>query len=349
MMSNNEAHCSQNGLESDQKHYFELFDLAPISYLAIDNAGLIQNANLAVVNLLGVSRNSLLNKQMLQFISAEDQEIYSLRRKQCFESNTPQSWEMRLLRGNGSLLWAHVQATPAQNGQYWITLHDITEKKQADAYAELGRKVRQTLHEPSSLYDSMQRVLGVLKTGTGFDAVGIRLQDGEDYPYFAQNGFPTDFLLTENSLLERSEDGGICLEDDGSVSLECTCGLVISGKTDPDNQLFTKGGSCWTNDSFPLLAIPADRDPRLNPRNQCIHQNYASIALIPIRAYDKILGIVQFNDQRKGCFTLEIIELLEDTAKLMGESVMHKRLQDEFCRLELKLLAKNGEIEQVTG
>ncbi len=57
-------------------------------------------------------------------------------------------------------------------------------------------------------------------------------------------------------LAERGADGGVCRGKDGNVSLECTCGLVISGKTDPANPLFTPGGSCWTNDSFPLLDIP---------------------------------------------------------------------------------------------
>ena len=344
-MKNNELHREKNELESERKRYVELFDLAPVGYLAINAAGLIRNANLAVVTMLGVSRNSLLHKQVVQFIYAEDREIYALRRKQCFESNTPQAWEMRLVRGDGSPLWALLQATPARNGEYWITLHDITVKKQADAYTEMGREVAQILLGPLSRHDSMQCVLEVLKTGTGFDAVGIRLQDGDDFPYFVQKGFSADFLLTENTLIERSADGGICRSTDGTVSLECTCGLVISGKTDPDNPLFTKGGSCWTNDSFPLLAIPPDRDPRQHPRNQCIHQNYASIALIPIRAKDKILGLIQFNDRRKGCFSLEIIELLEVVAKLLGESIARKQLEDAFRTSERELQAKNGEME----
>ena len=343
-MKNNELHREKNELESERKRYVELFDLAPVGYLAINAAGLIRNANLAVVTMLGVSRNSLLNKQVVQFIYAEDREIYTLQRKQCFESNTPQAWEMRLVRGSGTPLWALLQATPARNGEYWITLQDITVKKQVDAYADMGREVAQTLLAPLSRHDSMQRVLEVLKTSTGFDAVGIRLQDGEDFPYFVQNGFSADFLLTENTLIERSADGGICRDTDGTVSLECTCGLVISGKTNPDNPLFTKGGSCWTNDSFPLLALPPDRDPRLHPRNQCIHQNYASVALIPIRAKDKILGLIQFNDRRKGCFTLEIIELLEGVAKLLGESIMRKRLEEAQIRNE-KIL-KN--VQQIT-
>jgi hypothetical protein len=186
-----------------------------------------------------------------------------------------------------------------------IVAHEnITERKQAETYREMGREILQILNEPGDLQESIQQVLVALKTRTGVDAVGLRLQEGEDFPYFAQDGFSRDFLLTENTLIERSKDGGVCRDEDGNVKLECTCGLVISGKTDPSNPLFTQGGSCWTNDSFPLLDLPSDQDPRLHPRNNCIHQGYASVALIPIRTSDRIVGLIQLNDKRKGHFTL---------------------------------------------
>ena len=216
-------------------------------------------------------------------------------------------------------------------------LRDITERKQAEAYGEMGREVLQILNEPGDLQDSIQRVLAALKTRTGFDAVGIRLQDGDDFPYFAQEGFSKDFLLTENTLIERAADGGVCRDKDGNVSLECTCGLVISGKTDPANPLFTPGGSFWTNDSFPLLDIPPGEDPRLHPRNQCIHQGYASVALVPIRNKDRIVGLIQLNDRRKGCFTLDTVELLEGIASHIGAALMRKRAEEALRESEERL------------
>jgi PAS domain S-box-containing protein len=75
-MRNNELHREQNERESELKRYVELFDLAPVGYLVIDDTGLIRTANLAVVTMLGVSRTALLNKQVLQFICAEDQDAH---------------------------------------------------------------------------------------------------------------------------------------------------------------------------------------------------------------------------------------------------------------------------------
>ncbi|MFZ4547296.1 MAG: PAS domain S-box protein [Bacteroidales bacterium] len=212
------------------------------------------------------------------------------------------------------------------NRRIYGLFQDITERRQAEKFRELSRDLLKLLNKPNDLAEAMNGVLSMIKERTGFGAVGIRLKAGEDFPYWQQQGFSPDFLLTENSLLERTADGNVCRDQNGNVNLECTCGLVISGKTDPTNPLFTKEGSCWTNNSIPLLNLPAEEDPRHHPRNNCIHNGYASVALVPIRTQDEIIGLIQLNDHRKNCFTLEIVELLEDVASHIGAAL--QRIQD---------------------
>ena len=211
---------------------------------------------------------------------------------------------------------------------------DITEHKQAESYREMGRDILQILNEPGDLQESIQRILATLKARTGFDAVGIRLQEGEDFPYWAQIGFPKDFLKKENTLIERTSAGGVCRDEDGKVCLECTCGLVIEGKTDPANPLFTPGGSAWTNDSFLLLDLSPRNDPRNRPRNRCIHQGFASIALVPILSKDKVVGLIQLNDRRKGRFTLEVVEYLEEIALHIGSALLRKQAEETLRESE---------------
>ncbi len=253
--------------------------------------------------------------------------------------------EEKLIMPDGGTVWQLTTKTPLYDRMGKITGlvgigRDITQRKRADDYRAMGVEVLAILNEPGVFTDTIQHVITALKTRTGFDAVGLRLQAGEDFPYHAQKGFSAAFLQTENTLIQRGKAGGVCRDKDGNVCLECTCGLVLSGKTDPANPLFTHGGSYWTNDSFPLLDVPGDQDPRLNPRNNCIHEGYASLALIPIRTQDKIVGLIHLNDRRKGCFTLETIEILEGIASHIGAALMRMQAEESLKRIEWMLTAK---------
>ncbi|MBJ6799447.1 PAS domain S-box protein [Geomonas propionica] len=243
---------------------------------------------------------------------------------------------------DGRLVVLETSGVPYFDGQgnflgYRGMDQDITEHKQAETRREVSREVLQVLNEPGELKESVQRIIELLKVKLDFAAVGIRLQEGEDYPYWSQSGFPQAMLEQENALVERSADGGVCRDQDGKVRLECTCGLVISGRVPQGHPNVTPGGSFWTNDSFQLLDLPRDQDPRHNPRNVCMHRKYASIALVPIRYKDKIVGLIQCNDHRKERFTAESLQHLEGIAAYVGAALMRKWSEDERVTLENQL------------
>jgi PAS domain S-box-containing protein len=216
------------------------------------------------------------------------------------------------------------------------TIQDITERKQAESYRELGRTALEILAGPDELHQTLSQIVNEIQRQTGCDAAGIRLHEGDDFPYLAQTGFPADFLRLENTLVERGADGGVCRDRAGNICLECTCGLVISGKTDPANPFFTAGGSFWTNNSSPLLELPRDQDPRNKPRNECIHQGYASVALIPIRAKNGIPGLIHLNARKKGFFSRGAVEQLENMAAHIGEALMRKQAENALRESEEK-------------
>ena len=213
------------------------------------------------------------------------------------------------------------------------SLDDISGRKQAEIYQEFVRAALQILNEPGDLSHAIRCVLAALKERIGIDAVGLRMQDGEDFPYLCQLGLPEGFLATQNTLLERDPDGGVCRDCNGKPCLACFCGLVITGRTDSSSLLFTRGGSFWTNDSFALLDLPSDLDPRYHPRNQCVHHGYASVALVPIRTKDQIVGLLQLNDRRPDCFSPAAIEQLEGIAAHIGQALMRKQAEEQVRRL----------------
>jgi len=131
-MQNEELRRSQEELDVSQARYFDLYDLAPVGYLTLSEKKLISEVNLAVANMFKVDRSKLVKEPISRILPKDDQNIFYLNLKQCFESSAPQDWEMQMLRADGSLFWVHLQATSAENGEYWIVLNDITERKLAE-------------------------------------------------------------------------------------------------------------------------------------------------------------------------------------------------------------------------
>ena len=338
VVARDRAEQAGQALKDSEHRYHSLFDQANTGIFIMTPAGQLVEVNRTFAEMHGYTLDELKNMDIRNLdvlkTSTLDKRAEIIRR---IEAGDVVHFEVEHFHKDGHPFPLSVSVSSIHLGgqTFYLAFHqDISERKQAESYREMGREVLQILNEPGDLQDAITRIMAAVKTRTGFDAVGIRLQAGDDFPYFAQQGFSTEFLLTENTLIERDKDGGVCRDKDGNISLECTCGLVISSKTDPANPFFTAGGSFWTNDALPLLDLPPGEDPRLHPRNQCIHHGYASVALVPIRDKNRIVGLLHFNDRRKGCFTLDAIESIEGIAAHIGAALMRKQAEAEKAKLE---------------
>lgn len=122
--------------EALYNRYFKLFDLAPVSYLVISEAGLILEANLSVAALLDTDQDKLVKRPLSQFISPEDQPIYALYHKQFLETGMPQTCELRLVKRKGSQFWARLKVNSLRDTDhtsvYLAVLSDITPQKEAE-------------------------------------------------------------------------------------------------------------------------------------------------------------------------------------------------------------------------
>lgn len=208
---------------------------------------------------------------------------------------------------------------------------DSDGRKWVEGNQALLTDILRILNRGGGLHTLIADSLRVIRERTGFDAVGLRLRRGEDYPYYEQNGFSEDFLLKENFLCARGGDGAVIRDEDGRPLLECTCGLILSGRTDPAMPCFTEYGSFWTNTSTGLLALEPGVDPRDRPRNRCIHSGYQSVGLFPVFAGSEITGLLQLNGRQPGRFTPYLIAFYETLAQNIGLA-LRRTMAEEALR-----------------
>jgi len=135
-MQNEELRRAQVELEESRNRYFDLYELAPVGCLAIDRNGLILEANLTGASLLERERKYLKGRVFSRFVLDEDQKIFSSHMRGLFEEGTPQTCELRLIRGDDRTLYVRMESAPVRNGigdliHIWSALIDVTEQKQA--------------------------------------------------------------------------------------------------------------------------------------------------------------------------------------------------------------------------
>jgi diguanylate cyclase (GGDEF)-like protein/PAS domain S-box-containing protein len=146
-MQNEELRKSHIALEESRDRYVDLFEFAPICYVAICREATISEINLTGCVLFGVERKKLLNKRFSQFVAPQDRDrwhrLFMIMMEQAdFEK---QSFDFAMQREDSSVFHAHfdclrrevVNAQPVLR----IALSDNTELKMADAKLRIAATV----------------------------------------------------------------------------------------------------------------------------------------------------------------------------------------------------------------
>ena len=140
---NEELRAARAELDASRARYFDLYDLAPVGYVTVGEQGQILEANFASATLLGVARDALIQQPIARFILPEDLVVYDLHRKPLFETGAPQICEMRMVKADGTVFWAHLAANAAKDAAgvpaCRIVMTDVTARKQAEEALRLSQ------------------------------------------------------------------------------------------------------------------------------------------------------------------------------------------------------------------
>ena len=209
-----------------------------------------------------------------------------------------------------------------------VTIQDITAAKKAEQEREVAIEFLRLVNASTGIGELIRAATTFFQEQSGCEAVGIRLKEGDDYPYYEARGFPKEFLLLENQLCARDAAGRVCRDSTGNPLIECMCGNVIYGHVNPKKPFFTAGGSFWANDTARLLATTTDEDRQARTRNCCNGEGYESVALVPLRVGTEPFGLLQLNDRRRGMFAPETIALWERLAGYLAVAVAKARADE---------------------
>lgn len=115
--------------------YQALFDLLPLMYFVVDDAGTILSVNQAGADTLGYSRDELIDTNVLDVFVPEDRDRVREQLARCrLAPDRIVQWEFRKRRKDGSTLWVRETARPASHSTGALVFHiiceDISAKKQ---------------------------------------------------------------------------------------------------------------------------------------------------------------------------------------------------------------------------
>ncbi len=220
---------------------------------------------------------------------------------------------------------------------------ELAQREHLDALtaAALGR-IKSETATPALL----REIVTLLARETGFDAVGLRLRDGDDFPYFRTQGFSEEFIRLENSLCPKGSHGQPPLDADGAPLLECACGMVLQDRLDRDEPFVTEYGSFWSNGNSELVRRRPELLDRI--RGNCIASGYESSALVPLRCDAATYGLLQFEDKRRDMFTPQLVRGLELIARHLALALSQRQalaqLRAAGAALERRVLQRTREL-----
>jgi hypothetical protein len=179
-------------------------------------------------------------------------------------------------------VWLDIRISPLDDAVA-IAWRNVTERKRSEDERETVVWFLRLMNESMRKQELIHSSLLFFQEVSGCEAVGIRLRDGEDYPYFEVRGFSHQFVQVENCLCARDANG-LALRDEGANPvIDCMCGNVVETLRSVEAVLPRTEASGPTPPPSSSPAPPR-RTSGTHALGRCNGEGYESVALIPLQA-----------------------------------------------------------------
>ncbi|MBC8229886.1 PAS domain S-box protein [bacterium] len=258
------------------------------------------------------SKEELLGHTMMEmYPGIEQTEMFAVLQN-CMAKRLPHRMETEFSFPDGSQGWFELSIQPVPEGIFILSL-DITERKRAERAFQVSNRFLEIANGHSDMDSLLTAFVTEVKQFTACSAVGIRILDEQgNISYHAYEGFNQAFYDLENPLSIQSD--------------QCLCINGIKGETDAQLPFYTASGSFYINGSTRFLATILEED-KGKTRNRCHQFGYESVALIPIRFGNRILGLIHVADPKEKMVPLEVVEVMENINTQLATAI--QRVQAE--------------------
>ena len=198
---------------------------------------------------------------------------------------------------------------------------EITARRRTENLTRITNVLLELFAQKTTRKEYLDSVVRAIHDWSGCECVGIRLTNNDGFiPFESCVGYSDEFLSLENVL---------CLKTDA-----CACIRAISQTPEPqDAPLITPRGSFRSNNTFDFIKTLHKKDAK-RYRSNCMRFGFASLAVIPIRYRDKILGAIHLADKKENKMPAETVDFLENMAMLIGEAVHRFDIEAEMRESE---------------
>jgi PAS domain S-box-containing protein len=191
---NEELLAAREEVDAQRSRYRDLFELAPNGYLVTDLAGVIEDANLAAVKLLGAPKVELVGKPLVVYVRPGERDRYHVYVERVTGAQSAGAGEVELAIGlqprRGPAFPAALTVAPVRDAQGELTglrwlLRDMTASKQAKERERLLGEIQELMvgleQEQQTLQTIMENTpaqLALLDPGFSFVRVNAAYAEG---------------------------------------------------------------------------------------------------------------------------------------------------------------------------
>jgi PAS domain S-box-containing protein len=288
-MQNEELEETHQKLEAERSFYYDLYDLAPVGYATLRTNNLIEQCNLALSRLLGVTQVKLAQESLLDYIHGSDRAAYLRHHRLVCSSGEIQVDELRMVGVHGKEIWVRIESSAfdARSCTYRCIISDITRMRSERAeLAELEKELTRSreLATNGTMAAEISAVIGQPMASIGESALSLETMLRELVPILKTarelsaaicsdtelQGVEASLHANElRSLLERPENSGLINRMDRAIentkkgfgevrSAVNSLGVFSDSSIHQDNQIV--GESEAIHDCLSLLTRAAATD-----------------------------------------------------------------------------------------